>query len=80
MLQEQADRFIKEEITDVDDYVNWIRWVSDAEQGRQAMCESIRGVVVPPLLQQPSQGHASSILARLQIVQIKDSNFDGSHT
>jgi len=28
-LQEQADDFIKEEITDVDDYADWIRWVFD---------------------------------------------------
>jgi hypothetical protein len=33
-LQEQADDFIKEEITDADDYADWIRWVSDAEQGK----------------------------------------------
>jgi hypothetical protein len=31
-LQEQADDFMKEEITDADDYADWIRWVSDAEQ------------------------------------------------
>ncbi len=35
-LQEQADDFMNEEITDADDYVDWIRWVSDAEQGKQA--------------------------------------------
>ncbi|CAN5967858.1 unnamed protein product [Sphagnum jensenii] len=33
-LQKQADDLMKEEITDVDDYVNWIRWVADAEQGK----------------------------------------------
>ncbi len=31
-LQKQADDFMKEEITNVDDYADWIRWVSDAEQ------------------------------------------------
>jgi len=51
ILQEQADRFMKEEITYADDYADWIRWVSNVEQGRQAMYESTRGVVVPPLLQ-----------------------------
>jgi hypothetical protein len=56
---------MKEEITDADDYVDWIRWVSDVEEGRHAMYESTRGVVVPPLLQQPSQVHASSIPALL---------------
>ncbi len=80
ILQEQADGFMKEEITDANDYVDWIRWVSNVEQGRHAMYESTRGVAVPPLLQQPSQVHASSILALLQTVQMRDSNSDGSHT
>jgi hypothetical protein len=44
---------MKEEIIDADEYADWIRWVSDAERRRQAMYESTRGVVVPPLLQQP---------------------------
>jgi hypothetical protein len=50
LLQEQADGFMKEEITYADDYADWIRWVSDAEQRRHAMYESTRGVAVPPLL------------------------------
>jgi hypothetical protein len=54
--------------------------VSDAEQGKQAMYESTRGKAVPPLLQQPSQIHASSILAPLQTIQMRDGNSDGSHT
>jgi len=33
-LQEQVDNFMKEEIRDADDYADWIRWVSDAEQGK----------------------------------------------
>jgi hypothetical protein len=32
MLQEQADDFMNEEITEGDDYADWIRWVADAEQ------------------------------------------------
>jgi len=80
ILQEQANGFMKEEITDADDYADWIRWVSDAEQGRQAMYESTHGVAIPPLLQQPSQVHTSSIPAILQTVQMRDGNFDGSHT
>ncbi len=31
ILQEQANGFMKEEITDADDYAEWMRWVSDAE-------------------------------------------------
>jgi len=68
ILQEQVDRFMKEEIIDTDDYADWIRWVSDAKQGRQAMYESTRGVTVPPLLQQPNRIHVSSIPPLLQTV------------
>jgi hypothetical protein len=32
ILQEQADDFMNEEITDVNDYADWIKWVVDAEQ------------------------------------------------
>jgi hypothetical protein len=28
---------MKEEITDADDYADWIQWVSDAEQGKQVI-------------------------------------------
>jgi hypothetical protein len=50
-LQEQADDFMKEEIIDVDDYANWIRWVSDAEQGKQALPGAANCAEVPVLLQ-----------------------------
>jgi hypothetical protein len=30
-LQEQSDDFMNEEITDADDYADWLRWVADAE-------------------------------------------------
>ncbi len=32
ILQEQADDFMNEEITDGDDYADWIKWVANAEQ------------------------------------------------
>jgi hypothetical protein len=35
ILQEQADDFMDEEITEGDDYADWIKWVVDAEQ---SMC------------------------------------------
>jgi hypothetical protein len=41
MLQEQGDEFMAKEVTDSDDYANWIKWASDAEQSRQAVYESI---------------------------------------
>jgi len=76
MLQEQGDEFMMEEITDSDDYADRIRWVSDAEQSRQAVYESIQDSPVPLLLQQPSPAHNSSIPVLLQTAQVKDGNFD----
>jgi hypothetical protein len=76
MLQEQADGFMAEEVTDVDDYADWIRWVSDAKQSRQDMCESTHYAPIPLLLQQPNRNHDSSIPALLYTVQIKDGNSD----
>jgi len=71
---------MEEEITDADDYADWMKWVSDAEQCKQAMYESTHDAVVPLLLQQPSRRHASSIPTLLQTIQTKDGNSDGSHT
>jgi hypothetical protein len=31
-LQDQTDDFMREEISDSDDYVDWIQWVSDAKE------------------------------------------------
>jgi hypothetical protein len=76
MLQEQADGFMAEEVMDVDDYADWIRWVFDAEQSRQDMCESTHDAPVPLLLQQPNRDHDSSIPTLVHIVQIKDGNSD----
>jgi hypothetical protein len=39
ILQEQVDSFMNEEVTDADDYADWMRWVSDAEQSRRVVCE-----------------------------------------
>jgi len=41
---------MKEEITDVDDYADWIRWVSDAEQGKHALPGAANCAEVPVLL------------------------------
>jgi hypothetical protein len=68
MLQEQADEFMTEEVTDADDYADWIRWVFDVDQSRQDMYESTHDAVVPLLPQQPSQDHNSLILVLLQTV------------
>jgi hypothetical protein len=50
-LQKQADDLMKEEITDADDYADWIRWVVDAEQGKQALSGAMNGAEVSMLLQ-----------------------------
>ncbi len=51
ILQEQVDDFMEEEITDVDDYADWIKWVSDAEKGKQTICETTDCAKVHVLLQ-----------------------------
>jgi len=59
-LQEQADDFMKEEITDADDYADWIKWVSDVEQGKQAPPEATNYAEVPVLLQVQQMDTADS--------------------
>jgi len=34
--QEQVDEFMEEEITNANDYANWLKWVSNVEQSRHA--------------------------------------------
>jgi hypothetical protein len=51
MIQEQANDFMKEEITDSDDYADWIQWVSDAEQGKQGISTTSKQEEAPVLLQ-----------------------------
>ncbi len=80
ILQEQVDGFMDEKIIDVDDYADWMRWVSDAEQSKRAMYESTHDADVPFLLQQPSRRDASSIPALRQIVQMKDGNSNHNTT
>jgi hypothetical protein len=50
MLQEQGDEFMAEEVTNSNDYADWIRWAFDAEQSRQVVYESIQDLLVPLLL------------------------------
>jgi len=59
-LQEQADDFMKEEVTDADDYADWIRWVFDAEQGKQALPGAATWAEVPVLLQVHQMNIANS--------------------
>jgi len=59
-LQEQANDFMKEEITDADDYADWIRWVSDAEQGKQALLRAANCAKMHVLLQVQQMDTADS--------------------
>jgi hypothetical protein len=56
---------MEEEITDIDDYVDWLKRVSDAEQSRQAMYES---------------PHYATISMWLQVHQAEDGNLDHNST
>jgi len=60
MLQKQADDLMKEEITDADDYADWIRWVADVEQGKQALSEATNGAKMSVLLQVQQMDIANS--------------------
>ncbi|CAK9864154.1 unnamed protein product [Sphagnum jensenii] len=50
-LQDRTDEFMKEEISDSDDYADWIQWVSDAEERRMHSREAEKLVEVPTMLQ-----------------------------
>jgi hypothetical protein len=50
-LQDRTDEFMKEEISDSDDYADWIQWVSDAEKRRMYSREAEKLVEVPTMLQ-----------------------------
>ncbi len=80
ILQEQADDFMNEELTDADDYANWMKWVADAEQSRRAMCECTPDAAVTLMLQQPNPRDISSIPTLLQAVQMNDDDFGRSTT
>jgi hypothetical protein len=42
---------MKEEITDADDYADWIQWAADAEQGKQTLPEVTSAAEVSVILQ-----------------------------
>jgi hypothetical protein len=42
---------MKEEITDADDYADWIRWVADVEQEKQVISRETNDAKVSVLLQ-----------------------------
>jgi len=76
MLEEQADGIMIEEISDGDDYANWIRWASDAEENRQSVRVSTHNVPGSVLLQQHKPRHDFAIPRLLQIVKVEIGNSD----
>jgi len=50
-LQHQAHDFMRKEISESDDYADWIQWVSDAERGEPNSKESALCAEVPAVLQ-----------------------------
>jgi hypothetical protein len=79
-LQERSDDFMNEEITDADDYADWLRWVADAEQGKRTRRKSAPDAVATLMLQQTCPRDISSIPTLLQAVQVKDDNFSCTTT
>jgi len=78
-LQERANDLMKEEITDVDDYADWIQWVADAERGKHVFSGIGKGAEVPVLLQVQHEDIAAShnnIKAQLDHNREADSRWD----
>jgi len=50
-LQHQVDDFMKEEITDADDYADWIQWAADGERHKQNLPEAVSATGESVLLQ-----------------------------
>ncbi|CAK9275936.1 unnamed protein product [Sphagnum jensenii] len=50
-LQDQTDEFMKEELSDSDDYADWIQWVSDEEERRACSRGSVVSREIPVVLQ-----------------------------
>ncbi len=76
MLQEQGDALMIEELTDSDDYADWIRWVSDAEQSRRAAYGPTQGLPNPLQLHQPVPTINSLTPILLQTVHMRDGDLD----
>ncbi len=66
MLQERTDRIMAEEDSDGDDYADWIKWSSDAEENRLFEYESARSEFGTVPLQQHGLEHDSVIPEILQ--------------
>jgi hypothetical protein len=63
VLQDKAADFMKEEVTDDDDYADWIQWAADAEQHKQKLTEE----------RNPEQALALLQIQQLEVVDQNDS-------
>ncbi|CAK9220397.1 unnamed protein product [Sphagnum troendelagicum] len=61
ILQDKADDLLKEEITDEEDYADWIRWAAEEEQQMQNLSEAAIAA-------------EESVLLQLQQMEVADSN------
>jgi hypothetical protein len=61
MLQDKADDLLKGEITDDDDYANWIQWATEEEQRMQSLSEAAIAA-------------EESVLLQLQQMEVADSS------
>ncbi len=66
MLQDRTDGIMTKENSDGDDYTDWIKWSSDAEENKSTECETARNVLGKVLLQQDKPDHGSVIPAIFQ--------------
>jgi len=71
MLQEQTNKIMTKEISNGDDYANWIKWASNAEESRLSVRESTRNVFGLVRLQQYKPEHDSVIPTILQTAQVE---------
>jgi len=59
-MQHKADDLMREEITDADDYADWIQWAADEEQRMQSLSEEANAAEESVLLQIQQMGITDS--------------------
>jgi hypothetical protein len=76
MLQKRTDGIMTEENSDGDDYADWIKWSSDAEENKSTECETARDVLRKVLLQQhkPDRGYVIPAIFQTTHERTKESN------
>jgi hypothetical protein len=72
-LQDRTDEFMKEEISECDDYGDWIQWVSDAEE-RRTRSRQVAGCTESPAVLQTHQPTKDEDLSRRSATSTECSN------